>query len=125
VAQADELCRQFSGYKNRPAGIDFKGKAPIWRKAAYIFNTTPLGMHPKVEACPWPEGLPFPPGAAIYDLVYNPPETLLLKRGRAAGLLAVNGLGMLIEQAALAFERWTGMEAPRPVMIESISGACT
>lgn len=125
VAQAGELCRQFSGYKDRLAGIDFKGKAPIWQQAGYIINTTPVGMHPKVEACPWPEGLPFPPGAAIYDLVYNPAETVLLKRGRGAGLMAVNGLGMLIEQAALAFECWTGLEAPRPVMIESISGVPT
>lgn len=79
-----------------------------------LVNTTPLGMTPDTETCAW-EG-DFPPGAFVYDLVYNPPETLLMKRARAAGLQASNGLGMLIEQAALAFELWTGHKADRTAM---------
>jgi shikimate dehydrogenase len=58
----------------------------------------------------------LPKRAAIYDLVYNPRETLLVKRAQANGLLATTGMGMLVEQAALAFERWTGLAAPRNVM---------
>ena len=73
-----------------------------------IVNTTPLGMTPDIQASPWPENLPFPKDAALYDLVYNPPETKLFKDARAQGLRAKTGLGMLIEQAALAFELWTG-----------------
>jgi shikimate dehydrogenase len=73
-----------------------------------IVNTTPLGMHPKVEGCAWPEELAFPPGAAVYDLVYNPPETVLVKRARAVGLPAFTGLGMLVEQANRSFELWVG-----------------
>ena len=83
-----------------------------------LINTTPLGMMPDTETCAW-EGN-FPPGAFVYDLVYNPPETLLIRRARAAGLQAANGLGMLIEQAALAFELWTGHKADRHAMRESI-----
>ena len=79
-----------------------------------LVNTTPLGMTPNVETCAWDWG--FPPGAFVYDLVYNPPETLLMKRARTAGLQASNGLGMLIEQAALAFELWTGHKADRTAM---------
>ncbi len=52
--------------------------------------------------------LPFPHQALIYDLVYNPRETKLVKDACAAGLSATTGLGMLIEQAALSFEIWTG-----------------
>jgi shikimate dehydrogenase len=79
-----------------------------------LVNTTPLGMSPNIETCAWDWG--FPPRAFVYDLVYNPPETLLMKRARAAGLQASNGLGMLIEQAALAFELWTGHKADRTAM---------
>jgi shikimate dehydrogenase len=81
-----------------------------------IVNTTPLGMSPRIETCSWPEGLDFPPQAAVYDCVYNPRETLLVKRARAAGLPAETGLGMLLEQAALAFEIWTGASADRAAM---------
>ncbi|HEX9013051.1 MAG TPA: shikimate dehydrogenase, partial [Anaerolineaceae bacterium] len=44
-----------------------------------IVNATPLGMHPHTGTSPWPEGLPFPPGAAVYDLIYNPPQTRLVR----------------------------------------------
>nr|MBC8505341.1 shikimate dehydrogenase [Chloroflexota bacterium] len=58
----------------------------------------------------------------LYDLVYNPRETALVKQAMAAGLSATTGLGMLVEQAALAFERWTGLEAPRDVMLDAVNG---
>jgi shikimate dehydrogenase len=77
-----------------------------------IVNTTPLGMFPKTRVSPWPAGLPLP-HAAVYDLVYNPRETLLSRQARAAGLPARTGLGMLVEQAALAFEIWTARRPPR------------
>ncbi len=72
-----------------------------------IVNCTPVGMHPHTEASPWPAEIPFPAGARVYDLVYNPAETRLMQQARAAGLPAANGLGMLRAQAALAFRRWT------------------
>ncbi len=86
-----------------------------------IVNTTPVGMSPHVAASPWPANIPFPEDAAVYDLIYNPRETLLVKQARAAGLSAVIGLGMLIEQAALAFERWVGIDAPRDMMKKAIN----
>lgn len=85
-----------------------------------IVNTTPLGMSPHVNASPWPADLPFPPNVAVYDLVYNPRETTLVKDARAAGLPATTGLGMLIEQAALAFEIWTGCNPPRKVLWKTL-----
>jgi shikimate dehydrogenase len=74
-----------------------------------IVNTTPVGMLPDIEFSPWPKDLLFPIGAFVYDLVYNPVDTALVSAARSAGLAAASGLGMLIEQAALAFERWTGI----------------
>jgi shikimate dehydrogenase len=83
---------------------------------ALIINTTPLGMTPNAGASPWLDGTPFPPDAFVYDLVYNPAETLFTRQAREAGLRAATGLGMLVEQGALAFEMWTGKAAPRDLM---------
>jgi shikimate dehydrogenase len=78
-----------------------------------LVNATPVGMHPHIDESPWPDGVPFPDGACAYDLVYNPPWTQFTKKAKEAGLQAATGLGMLIEQAALSFELWTGRNAPR------------
>jgi shikimate dehydrogenase len=83
---------------------------------ALIVNTTSLGMAPAVAGTPWLAGTPFPPSAFVYDLVYNPAETTLARQARAAGLRAATGLGMLVEQGALAFEQWTGRPAARAAM---------
>jgi shikimate dehydrogenase len=87
---------------------------------ALIVNATPLGMWPEVDASPWFEGTPFPPDAFVYDLVYNPAETMFVRQARAAGLRAAAGLGTLVEQGALAFELWTGQPAPRLVMRQAV-----
>ncbi len=81
-----------------------------------VINTTPVGMWPNIRLSPWPLGLPLPEKSVIYDLIYNPVETALMRSARLQGLPARSGGGMLIEQAALAFERWTGYMAPRAIM---------
>ncbi|HEY0085676.1 MAG TPA: shikimate dehydrogenase [Allosphingosinicella sp.] len=76
-----------------------------------VVNTTPLGMAGKP-----PLLLDFshvPPGAVIYDIVYNPLETPLLAEARARGHQTIDGLSMLIGQAAVAFEHFFGAPAPR------------
>jgi shikimate dehydrogenase len=75
------------------------------------------------DASPWPEKIPLPDRAYIYDLVYNPAETRLVQSARLAGLHAANGLGMLVHQAALSFERWTGQSAPLQAMAEAAAAA--
>lgn len=81
-----------------------------------IVNTTPIGMTPNINASPLPEDLSLPSNVFIYDLIYNPKETKLVKHARLQGLSATTGLGMLIEQAALAFEIWTGKNPPREIL---------
>jgi shikimate dehydrogenase len=73
-----------------------------------LVNTTPLGMTPNIHTSPLPENIVLPNQLNVYDLVYNPRETTLVRDARAQGLNATTGLGMLIEQAALGFELWTG-----------------
>lgn len=86
---------------------------------ALILNSTPIGMSPNTDASPWPATVPFPPDAFVYDMIYNPAETRLTQQAREHGLRAATGLGMLVEQGALAFELWTGKSAPREVMREA------
>jgi shikimate dehydrogenase len=81
-----------------------------------LVNATSIGMRPDVRSSPWPEDLAIPPHWTVYDLVYNPEETWLLARARAAGAKTVGGLGMLVHQGALAFELWTGKAPPVEVM---------
>ncbi|MFM8875300.1 MAG: shikimate dehydrogenase [Anaerolineae bacterium] len=85
-----------------------------------IVNTTPLGMTPNTESSPLPENLSLPANAFVYDLVYNPRETKLVRDAKAQGCHASTGLGMLIEQATLAFEKWTGHNPPRDVLFDAV-----
>jgi shikimate dehydrogenase len=82
------------------------------RSANAVINATPVGMSPFTDECPYPDDLPLPGKAVVYDLVYNPAETVLLRRAVQQGLPAANGLGMLVEQARLAFACWTGITPP-------------
>lgn len=86
-----------------------------------IVNTTPLGMAPHTQSSPWPADTPFPAGCGVYDLVYNPEWTVFLRDARNAGAKTAGGLGMLIEQAALAFEIWTGRSPSRQAMNHSLA----
>ena len=86
------------------------------QEAQIIVNCTSLGMTPNVAGLPWDEKVAFRPGQVVYDLVYNPPQTRLLQKAAADGAQAIGGLGMLIWQGAIAFERWTGQLPPVATM---------
>lgn len=89
-------------------------------QAPLVVNTTPVGMHPDVDGSPWPRELLLPQKADVYDVIYNPAETELMRRARATGCRAYNGLGMLLQQGALAFEIWTGVKPPLEVMATAL-----
>ncbi len=78
-------------------------------------NTTSVGMSPDDGSPPLPAHLLYP-GLTVFDTVYRPRQTRLLKEAAAAGCRIIGGLEMLVEQGALAFELWTGEAAPRDVM---------
>jgi shikimate dehydrogenase len=79
-----------------------------------LVNATPAGTFPRSDELPLPAELVR--GPAVYDLVYHPRETALLRAARAAGARAIDGLDMLVAQAALQFEYWFERPAPRGVM---------
>jgi shikimate dehydrogenase len=111
---------------SRQLNINVQPMNALHRVAAeldLIVNCTPVGMHPKPEQSAWPVDIAFPEGAVLYDMVYRPRQTLLMKQAQAAGLTVIGGLGMLVQQGALAFELWTGKTAPVPVMYRAAENA--
>jgi 3-dehydroquinate dehydratase/shikimate dehydrogenase len=78
-----------------------------------LVHATPVGMHPKVAESFFGDKIP---ADVVFDMVYNPLETLLLKTARAAGKTVISGIEMFLEQAAAQFEIWTGGTAPRAAM---------
>jgi len=84
-------------------------------KADVIIHCTPIGMHPKVDASLIPPEL-FRTGQVVFDIVYTPLETKLLADARSRGLKVIQGVEMFINQAALQFEKFTGVDAPVEVM---------
>jgi 3-dehydroquinate dehydratase / shikimate dehydrogenase len=81
-------------------------------------NTTPVGQYPDTEASPLqPEQLVF---QFVYDLVYHPEQTLLLRQAAMRGARILTGLEMFVEQAALQFQAWTGIDPDRYAMRETL-----
>ncbi len=78
-----------------------------------LVHATPVGMLPNTNESLFADRIP---GHVVLDMVYNPHETLLLKRAKAQGLTVIPGAEMLLEQAVSQFEIWTGESAPREVM---------
>lgn len=80
--------------------------AEVMARYKVIVNTTPLGMYPRVDACP---DIPYElltPSHLLYDLLYNPDETVFMKKGRRYGATVKNGLEMLLLQAFVAWDIW-------------------
>ncbi len=96
--------------------------------ADVVINATPIGMGVVVGQDGSPEPLPFDPellqdGQLLIDLIYHPAVTPLLRVARERGIRTVNGLGMLIHQAAHAFRVWTSEEPPLEAMSAAAVGA--
>ena len=84
-----------------------------------VINATPVGMRPNEDETPIPKEL-LRPDLTVFDLVYNPIETRLLKEAKAVGAKTIDGLTMLVYQGAASFELWTGVEAPVEVMMDAV-----
>lgn len=90
--------------------------------ADVLINSTSVGMHPKREECVVDEDL-LHSRMAVFDAVYNPLETRLLREAKNVGAKTVDGLSMLVHQGALAFKIWTGVTPPIDVMTRAVEAA--
>jgi 3-dehydroquinate dehydratase/shikimate dehydrogenase len=97
------------------------GKVGEWPPARgswdLLVNCTPIGMHPHADGTPIPRSMLN--AGFVYDLVYNPARTCLIRDAEAEGCQAIGGLEMLIGQAMAQFHWWTGIDPPRAMMREA------
>ncbi|MGV2434736.1 MAG UNVERIFIED_CONTAM: hypothetical protein LVT10_07455 [Anaerolineae bacterium] len=77
-------------------------------------------MHPHIDQSPWDSSLPLPPHVTVYDMIYRPAVTALMRQAEAQQLRAINGLGMLVRQGVASFQIWTGRKAPLEVMFDAV-----
>ena len=88
-------------------------------KAQIVINGTPVGMHPNVDETPY-DGHYLRRHMIVFDTVYNPEQTLLIKQAREQGCRIATGVDMFVRQAAAQFELFTGHEAPLELMRQHV-----
>ncbi len=121
VSSARALVERFAGVgegARSAVALDDPAFVTALRSADLAVNATTVGMLDPGALIPVDV---LPPEATVFDLVYVPPETPLLASARARGLRAANGSQMLIQQAAIAFERWTGVAGMADVMRAAVA----
>jgi shikimate dehydrogenase len=97
------------------AELSSDGLAAALQECDLLINTTPVGMYPKKDDSPVPREL-LQKQTAVFDIVYNPRKTRLLRDAQQAGCTVVSGIEMFLNQAAVQFTLWTGQPAPSGVM---------
>jgi shikimate dehydrogenase len=122
-SRAVELAEQLSAVLGeaglKAVGLDSWDARTAVREADLLVNCTPVGMHPRADAQPIPSEW-LHEGLFVYDQIYNPLETRLVKAAKAVGARAANGVKMLVFQGAISFEIWTGREPSVQVMEEAV-----
>ncbi|MEM4363049.1 MAG: hypothetical protein QXT90_03285, partial [Candidatus Caldarchaeum sp.] len=96
--------------------------ADIMRETELLINATPVGMYPNTNSTPIP-GKMLHSNMTVFDMVYNPVETKLLKTAKAKGAETINGVKMLVAQGAEALKIWLGIDADRKVMEKAVVNA--
>jgi shikimate dehydrogenase len=115
---AVELARKISqafGKNVEALELNRDNLAKVLEKTDILVNATSVGMSPDINETPVPSGL-LKPGLTVYDVIYNPVKTRLLKDAEAAGATIISGVDMLVWQGVQAFEKWTGLKPPFDVM---------
>ena len=100
--------------------IPWAGTAPVPEQTDILVNATCVGLFPDVNACPDIDYSTIEKGMIVCDVVFNPAMPVFLQKARQRGARTISGLGMLVNQAALNFEIWTDVKAPREVMLEAL-----
>ena len=118
--KAEKLGRDIrSATATRITVLDASGLRTLAQNADCIINATPLGLK-KSDPLPLSRDL-IRKGQMVCDLVYNPPDTRLLRTAQTRGAKTLSGIGMLLYQGVVAFEIWTGKKAPVSVMKKALA----
>jgi shikimate dehydrogenase len=119
VERAQKIVDEVAAFdtKSQAASLDEETLREVLPQTDLLVNATSVGMHPRQDESPLPSRV-LDTHLAVYDIVYNPLETRLLKEAREAGCKTVDGLGMLIYTNAFAAQVCTGQEISATVMRE-------
>jgi len=119
--RAVELARDVSAaaLPGKISGTGLSGLKELLKDADILINTTTLGMRPNIDTT-IATAEELHSDLTVFDIVYNPLETRLLKEARAAGAKTVSGVLMLVYQGAEAFKLWTGVEPPVELMKKTV-----
>jgi shikimate dehydrogenase len=115
---ATEVAARFPGCEATAYALHPEWQVNAVPEIRLLVNTTSVGLH--ASDPPLFDYTSLSDQTMVCDLIYNPPETALLRAARSRGCRAANGLGMLVHQGALAFERWTAKPAPLHAMREAV-----
>ena len=118
LSRAEELASQIAQYyhkKLEAMALSEENLSKALNGADVLVNTTSMGMVPGVDQTPVPAKL-LKSDMTVFDIVYNPLETRLLREAKAVGARTIDGLDMLVWQGVLAFEKFTGQKAPFEIM---------
>lgn len=121
--KASHLVAEFCPGTGSSLGLEGNALASAAGEAGLIINTTSLGLHG--ESIPGLDLAVAGPQTAVYDLIYNPAETPLLREARSRGLARANGLGMLVRQGAESYRIWTGQMPTVDSVIEAFKEQIT
>ncbi len=100
-------------------GTGLEGLPKLMDKAEILINSTSTGMHPDIDKT-LVTADQMRPELVVFDIVYNPIETLLLREAKKAGARTIDGVNMLVHQGAESFRIWTGVEAPIDIMGDAV-----
>ena len=100
--------------------IPWAGTASIPQETQILINATCVGLHPDVDQFPDIHYGQIRADMVVCDVVFNPVMPLFLKKAAQQGAQTITGLGMLVNQAALNFEIWTDVKAPRDIMMQAL-----
>lgn len=121
AARGEELVRTITeNTAAQAAFFPWEGTAPLPADTEILINATCVGLFPEVDRCPDVCYEHIRPDMLVCDVVFNPAMPLFLRRAQARGARILTGLGMLVNQAALNFEIWTDVKAPREVMLHAL-----
>ncbi len=112
--RAEAICRRFESLSPSTHLVvrTPERAGPSVRAAGLIVNATPLGMAPHPDSTVWDEADDLHDRQIVYDLVYNPLRTRLLRIAAAKGATTIDGIEMFVGQAAAAYRQWTQREMP-------------
>ncbi len=102
------------------AFFSWQGAADIPAGTNILVNATSVGLYPNTHEKPNIDYSGIGPGMVVSDVVFNDPNTLFLQEAGRRGAQTVNGLGMLVNQGAVNFKLWTGVDAPKGLMMETL-----